>query len=97
MLIMQHKFTIHWDDGRMEQVRSTLVDYGIPNGDSSMSRTVALPAAIASRLILEGQLKMNGVQIPIHPQLYKPILTELAALGIRFKEERTAGRWTAAK
>jgi len=97
MLIMQHKFTIHWDDGRMERVRSTLVDYGIPNGDSSMSRTVALPAAIASRLILEGQVKLKGVQIPIHPELYKPILTELAQLGIRFKEERTAGRWRAAK
>jgi saccharopine dehydrogenase (NADP+, L-glutamate forming) len=97
MLIMQHNFTIHWDDGRMEQVRSTLVDYGIPNGDSSMSRTVALPAAIASRLILEGQIKLKGVQIPIHPELYKPILTELAELGIRFKEERTAGRWRAAK
>jgi saccharopine dehydrogenase (NADP+, L-glutamate forming)/spermidine synthase len=97
MLIMQHKFTIHWDDGRMEQVRSTLVDYGIPNGDSSMSRTVALPAAIASRLILEGQLKLKGVQIPIHSEIYKPILTELAEFGIRFKEERTSGRWTAAK
>jgi hypothetical protein len=57
-----------------------------------MSRTVPLPAAIASRLVLEGQLKLKGVQIPIHPELYKPILTELAELGIRFKEERTVGR-----
>jgi len=89
MLVMQHTFHIEYKDGRQEQVRSTLVDYGIPHGDSSMSRTVALPAAIASRLILEGEVKLTGVHIPIRPELYKPILEELEQLGIRFEEEVT--------
>ena len=52
MIVMQHHFTIEHSDHSREYVRSTLIDYGIPNGDSSMSRTVALPAAIASHMIL---------------------------------------------
>ncbi len=87
MIVMQHKFTVQTAEGHQEKIRSTLIDYGIPSGDSSMSRTVALPAAIASRLILEGQINLKGVQIPIVPELYLPILEELDGLGIHFTEE----------
>jgi saccharopine dehydrogenase (NADP+, L-glutamate forming) len=89
MLVMQHKFEIEFSDGKREHVRSTLIDYGIPHGDTSMSRTVALPSAIASHLILEGRIKLKGVQIPILPELYEPILKELSEVGIRFEEETT--------
>jgi saccharopine dehydrogenase (NADP+, L-glutamate forming)/spermidine synthase len=89
MIVMQHQFTIEHTDNSSEHVRSTLIDYGIPNGDSSMSRTVALPAAIASHLILKGDIELKGVQIPILPELYEPILSELETLDIRFKEEST--------
>jgi hypothetical protein len=54
-----------------------------------MSRTVALPAAIASHLILSGEVQLKGVQIPIVPELYEPILQELETMDIRFKEEST--------
>ena len=54
MIVMQHQFVVQHKDNTEEHIRSTLIDYGIPNGDSSMSRTVALPAAIASHLILKG-------------------------------------------
>ncbi len=87
MIVMQHQFTIEHKDHSREHVRSTLIDYGIPNGDSSMSRTVALPAAIASHMILSGDVHLKGVQIPIVPELYEPILKELETLDIRFKEE----------
>ncbi|MDO8122847.1 MAG: saccharopine dehydrogenase C-terminal domain-containing protein [Candidatus Hermodarchaeota archaeon] len=89
MIVMQHQFIIEHKDNTQEQVRSTLIDYGIPNGDSSMSRTVALPAAIASHLILTGEVQLKGVQIPIVPELYEPILQELETMNIRFKEEST--------
>jgi saccharopine dehydrogenase (NADP+, L-glutamate forming) len=89
MIVMQHRFTIEHTDRSHEHVRSTLIDYGIPNGDSSMSRTVALPAAIASHMILTGRVQLKGVRIPIVPELYEPILKELHAVGIRFKEEST--------
>ncbi len=90
MIILQHAFEVETWEGRRERTTSTLIDYGVPHGDSSMSRTVGLPAAIAARLIVEGRIQMTGVQIPVFPEIYDPILDELAALGIRFEEKRQA-------
>ena len=57
MIILQHQFIASYPDNKKEKITSTLIDYGIPNGDSSMARTVGLPAAIATRLILEGKIE----------------------------------------
>ncbi len=86
MIVMHHEFIVDYGSNRKERITSTLVDYGIPNGDSSMSRTVALPVAIASRMILEGSLSLVGVHRPVLPELYNPILDELEELGIKFVE-----------
>lgn len=86
MLIMQHEFIAEYPD-RQEKITSTMVDYGIPHGDTSMSRTVGLPAAIAVRMILQGQVKLTGVYRPVIPELYEPILAELEELGIGFTEK----------
>ncbi len=85
MIVMHHEFVADFGD-HQERTTSTLVDYGIPGGDSSMSRTVALPVAIASRMILEGTVTLTGVLRPVMPELYNPILDELESLGIRFTE-----------
>lgn len=87
MIILQHTFIASYGDGRKEKITSTLVDFGIPHGNTSMARTVGLPAAIGTRLILEGKIKRKGVQIPIVPEIYEPILKELKELGISFKEK----------
>jgi saccharopine dehydrogenase (NADP+, L-glutamate forming) len=86
MLIMHHEFTAQYSN-RQERITSSLIDYGIPNGDSSMSRTVALPVAIASRMILEGTIRVVGVHRPILPEIYNPVLQELERLGISFGEK----------
>jgi len=88
MIVLQHEFLAQGESGRNERIVSTLIDYGVPGGDSSMSRTVGLPAAIASRLVLEGKIRMTGVQVPVHAEIYEPILEELGALGVRFEEKR---------
>jgi saccharopine dehydrogenase (NADP+, L-glutamate forming) len=88
MIVLQHEFLVRTEAGRNERITSTLIDYGVPGGDSSMSRTVGLPAAIATRLVLEGKIRLTGVQVPVHPEIYGPILDELGALGIRFEEKR---------
>jgi saccharopine dehydrogenase-like NADP-dependent oxidoreductase len=87
MIVMHHEFIAEYSDHK-EKITSTMIDYGIPNGDSSMSRTVALPVAIASRMILEGTIKLIGVHRPVMPEVYEPILKELETLDIRL-EERT--------
>jgi hypothetical protein len=42
---------------------------------------------IATKLILEGRIKLKGVQIPISKSIYDPILKELYQNGIEVKEE----------
>ena len=86
MLVMQHQFVARYPDGTREKTTSTMIDYGIPGGDTSMSRTVGLPAAIATRLILQEEIRLTGVQIPVLPEIYEPVLSELERLGIRFEE-----------
>lgn len=88
MIILQHTFEASYPDGKKERITSTLIDFGIPDGDSSMARTVGLPAAISTKLILEEKIKKTGVHIPILPEIYVPILQELKGLGIEFKEKK---------
>ncbi|MFW9801271.1 MAG: saccharopine dehydrogenase C-terminal domain-containing protein [Candidatus Thorarchaeota archaeon] len=85
MIVMHHEFIAEYPD-RKEKITSTLIDYGIPNGDSSMSRTVALPVAIASRMVLEGSIDLVGVHRPVMPEVYEPILKELETLDIKLEE-----------
>jgi saccharopine dehydrogenase (NADP+, L-glutamate forming) len=85
MLVMVHQFKYKLPSGE-EKLTSTMIDYGFPNGDSSMSRTVGLPAAIGVRMILEDQITDRGVLIPVKPSIYEPVLKELENLNISFTE-----------
>lgn len=87
MIILCHHFVAEYPSGKKEAITSTLIDYGIPDGDSSMSRTVSLPAAVGARLILDGKFTKPGVWVPVIPELYNPMLDELETLGIRCEEE----------
>ncbi|MFW9924996.1 MAG: saccharopine dehydrogenase C-terminal domain-containing protein [Candidatus Thorarchaeota archaeon] len=87
MIIMLHEFKAEYPNGKKETITSTLLDYGIPHGDSSMARTVSLPVAIAVRMMLEGKIKGQGVIIPTQPEVYNPILNELESMNIVFKEK----------
>jgi len=86
MLILQHEFLAEYPN-RKEKITSTMIDFGIPHGDTSMSRTVGLPAAIGVRLILQGKINLTGVHTPVIPEIYEPVLEELGQLGIHFTEK----------
>lgn len=86
MLVLQHRFLAEYGEGK-RQITSTMIDFGQPEGFSSMSRTVGLPAAIGVRLILEGKLPLSGVHIPVLPQIYEPVLAELEQSGLHFDEK----------
>ena len=86
MVILHHEFGAEYPN-KEEKITSTLIDFGIPNGDSSMARTVGLPCAIAVKMVAEGKISVKGVHIPILPEIYEPILDELETKDIVFKEK----------
>ncbi|MEA2055478.1 MAG: saccharopine dehydrogenase C-terminal domain-containing protein [Candidatus Thermoplasmatota archaeon] len=86
MIVMHHEFIAKYPD-KKEYITSTLVDYGIPNDDSSVARTVSIPTAIATKMILEGKINITGVHIPVIPEIYNTILDELEEMNIKFSEK----------
>jgi hypothetical protein len=74
--------------GKKEKWSSTMLVNGITGGDSAMSRTVSLPVAISTRLILEGKIKIRGSVLPIYPEIYDPVLEELEEYGIKYKHQQ---------
>ncbi len=87
LVVLKHVFGVCYPDGSREEIRSMLVETGEPWGDTAMARTVSLPAAIATRLILNGGISVRGVQIPIWREIYEPVLEELAERGVRMREQ----------
>ncbi|MEA3457795.1 MAG: saccharopine dehydrogenase C-terminal domain-containing protein, partial [Candidatus Thermoplasmatota archaeon] len=86
MIVMHHEFIAEYTS-KKEYITSTLLEYGISNGDSAVARTVAFPAAIAVKMILNEKIKLSGVYIPVIPEIYNPILDELEEMGIKFDEK----------
>jgi saccharopine dehydrogenase-like NADP-dependent oxidoreductase len=85
MVILVHEFEVDYPD-REEAISATLIDFGDPEGDTAMARMVGLPAAVGARMILEGEIDVRGVHIPVLSEIYGPILDELDRLGISFEE-----------
>lgn len=85
MIVMYHKFGYELN-GKKEQIDSNMVVLGADRTHTAMAKTVGLPVAIATLLILNKKITEPGVQIPISKQVYEPILKELEHYGITFKE-----------
>ena len=87
MVILQHVFLSSYPDGKREVIKSSMLEFGSPSTNTAIARTVALPAAIAVKMILEKKIELAGVYRPVVPQIYNPVLNELKILGIEMKEE----------
>ncbi len=85
MIVMWHKFNFK-HEGRDREIHSTLVATGEDEYNTAMAKTVGLPLGIATKLILNGEIKMTGVRIPISSEIYTPILNELGKLGFEMHE-----------
>jgi saccharopine dehydrogenase-like NADP-dependent oxidoreductase len=90
MVLLEHRLHASFPGRHAEELTLRLVTTGEPTGDSAMARTASLPAAIATSLVLAGRVEATGVQIPVLPELYLPVLDELEELGLRLQEERRA-------
>lgn len=87
VVLLQHIILASYKNGTREVIKSSLIDYGSPSTNTAVARTVALPAAIAARMILENRIMLSGVYRPVIPSIYIPILNELKSLGIKMDEE----------
>jgi saccharopine dehydrogenase-like NADP-dependent oxidoreductase len=86
MIVMYHKFGYEIN-GKKEQIDSKMVCLGEDQKYTAMAKTVGLPVAMATLLILNGKIKTPGVQLPIREEVYLPILKELEEYGVVFKEQ----------
>jgi len=86
MIVMYHKLGYEID-GVKKQIDSKMVCIGEDQIYTAMAKTVGLPVAIATLQILNGKIKTPGVQLPIHKEVYEPILKELASYGVVFNEK----------
>lgn len=87
VVMMQHVFLAEYPGGKREVIKSSMLDFGSPSTNTAVARTVALPAAIAVKMILEKKIILTGVYRPVVPQIYNPVIDELKKLDIEMKEE----------
>jgi saccharopine dehydrogenase-like NADP-dependent oxidoreductase len=85
MIVMLHEFEYE-TGGQKSQLRSSLIVKGENNLRTAMAKTVGLPLGIAAKLILNGKIKLAGLHIPTHKEIYEPVLKELERYGVKFHE-----------
>jgi saccharopine dehydrogenase-like NADP-dependent oxidoreductase len=86
MIVMWHKIGF-LKDGRKFVTESSMSVKGDDQENTAMAKTVGLPLAIATQMILEGKIKERGVLLPLSSDIYLPVLAELEKNGISFTEK----------
>lgn len=89
MIVMLHQFD-YTVGHEKRQLISSMVLTGQDEDNTAIAITVGLPMAMLVKLVATGKLQhLNGVHLPLQPEVYEPILNELAEYGIEFKEKLT--------
>jgi len=86
MVVMQHQF-VYELEGSEHELHSSFVTFGEDQTYTGMAKTVGLPVGVATKLILKGVIKGEGVKVPVSEEIYNPVLAELEKFGIEFTEE----------
>ncbi|WP_109698049.1 saccharopine dehydrogenase C-terminal domain-containing protein [Chitinophaga deserti] len=85
MIVMLHE--IEFERRNMTtKLSSYMIVQGEDNLRTAMAKTVGLPLGIMAKLVLSGQVSLTGLQIPVMPDIYNPVLRELEEFDIRFEE-----------
>jgi saccharopine dehydrogenase-like NADP-dependent oxidoreductase len=91
MIVMFHKVGYELN-GEKKMLESSMVTLGHDAVNTAMARTVGIPVAIATKLILNGVINTPGVHLPLSKEIYEPMLAELAEHGIAFIEKEVEYR-----
>lgn len=87
MIVMHHNVGVTWPDKSQEKRVINFVCYGEENGYSAMAKTVGLPTAVATKMVLDGEIQRRGVLAPLTMDIYQPILSRLRSEGLHAVEE----------
>lgn len=86
MIVMWHRF-VYELNGRKFEKHSWLRVIGKNSVETAMAQTVGLPLGIGVKLLVQGKISQKGVVMPLTPEFYTPILSELKSLGIEMHEK----------
>jgi saccharopine dehydrogenase-like NADP-dependent oxidoreductase len=86
MVVMLHEIE-YVKRNAHHKATSALIVKGEDDLHTAMAKTVGLPLGIAARLILNGTIHLSGLHIPVLKEIYEPVLEELKAQGIEFREQ----------
>jgi saccharopine dehydrogenase-like NADP-dependent oxidoreductase len=86
MIVMMHEIGYE-AAGKRSEIRSSLLVKGEDALRTAMAKTVGLPLGIAAKNILNGNIKLTGLHIPVAKEIYVPVLKELEEFGIQFHDE----------
>ncbi|KAF3273140.1 Saccharopine dehydrogenase [NADP(+), L-glutamate-forming] [Orbilia oligospora] len=90
-VMLQHKFEIEHANGTKETRTSTLADYGVPGGYSSMAKLVGVPCGVAVQMVLDGRIATPGVHAPLDVDIAEKLRLVLEKEhGIYMKEKTIA-------
>uniref|UniRef100_UPI0037E935AC alpha-aminoadipic semialdehyde synthase, mitochondrial n=1 Tax=Semicossyphus pulcher TaxID=241346 RepID=UPI0037E935AC len=89
MVILRNDVGLRHPTGELETKHISLVVYGEPNGFSAMAKTVGYPAAIAARMVLDGEISTKGLVVPMTKEVYGPALARLKEEGLHFMSKST--------
>ncbi|KAG0096191.1 hypothetical protein BGZ93_004881 [Podila epicladia] len=87
MVILHHEFGVQLKNGQEQTRTSTLVSYGSFETYTAMAKTVGLPAAMATEMMLKGEIPEKGVLAPTMPHVYNTILEKLDREGVSVLEQ----------
>lgn len=89
LVILRHEIIVRWANNTREEKGINFVAYGdtaAEGGHSAMAKTVGFPAAIAAKMVLDGEIQQRGVILPFAPDAYLPMLSRLRAEGLTYTE-----------
>ncbi|XP_005039340.1 PREDICTED: alpha-aminoadipic semialdehyde synthase, mitochondrial [Ficedula albicollis] len=84
MIVMRSEIGLRHPSGHLEDKFIDLVVYGDNKGHSAMAKTVGYPAAIAAKMVLDGEITAKGMVTPLTKNVYGPILERVRAEGIMY-------------
>ncbi len=89
MVVLQTEIVYKTQSSR-KKISSSMIYKGKDKLNTAMTYTGGLPVGVAVKLIAEGMIKEKGVVIPVHRDIYLPVLKELEEFDIKFNEKESA-------